>query len=75
MFKSATLFVFVLVVTFVGLTVGWVSAASASELTNCVSRPLEQGKVGETVRVCEVKRAPKSATRIGQTVIVARLGR
>ena len=75
MFKSATLFLAVLVFTLIGLTFGWVSAASAAELTNCVNRPLEQGKAGEMVRVCEVKRAvSKPSVRVGQTVIIARLG-
>lgn len=99
--KSAIAFAFVLIVTFVGLTFGWVSAARAETLTfeplvvtattpdaltidigdavcevrnegqnvvcvekedscdvsewNCVDMPLENGRVGETVRVCDVR--------------------
>lgn len=84
MFKPAVRFLAALFASFVLLCAMWVSAARASEMV-CYSRPLEQGKVGEMVKVCEMARAVRGSTviqrrdvkrtaRLGQTIIVARLG-
>jgi hypothetical protein len=52
---------------FIGLTAGWVSAQEMQ----CYRKPLLNGRIGETVLVCEAK---ADSRKSGVTVIVARLG-
>lgn len=55
---------------FVILTAGWVSAQEMQ----CYRKPLLNGRIGETVLVCESQPVKAEARKPGVTVIVARLG-
>jgi hypothetical protein len=55
---------------FIVLTAGWVSAQEMA----CYRKPLNNGRIGETVLVCE-QPVKTQARKPGVTVVVARLGR
>ena len=48
--------------------------AQASDL-HCYRKPLNNGRIGETVLVCEAQPVKAEARKPGVTVIIARLGK
>lgn len=63
-------FAFAIPVMFVILTAGWVSAQDLP----CYRKPLNNGRIGEKVLVCESQPVKAEARKPGVTVVVARLG-